>query len=174
VDYRKTKTCPECGKWILKSSSFCSSCSQLGKRNHLYKDGNACANRTCAICGNVLHTSYAELCSKCYTSSITGNKNPNYKHGHYIREFYNSVEYKTWKIYIFEKYNWTCLFCQKRDRAHMNAHHIFPKRDHPELVYELDNGICLCKECHQATFDKEYEFVVFIEAELKLRELGES
>jgi 5-methylcytosine-specific restriction endonuclease McrA len=41
----------------------------------------------------------------------------------------------------------------------LHGHHILPKRDYPELVYEVDNGITLCKECHTSINFREYTFV---------------
>jgi len=36
--YRKTNVCPTCGKKILKSSKYCNTCSQIGNKNHQWKE----------------------------------------------------------------------------------------------------------------------------------------
>jgi hypothetical protein len=69
--YRKNNTCPICGKIILSVSKMCNKCSQLGKRNHQWKDEKVDrvlyskkeykiwrkavlekSNNKCIICGN--------------------------------------------------------------------------------------------------------------------------
>lgn len=63
---------------------------------------------------------------------------------------------KSQKLHIqcFEKYDYTCQKCGDRG-CHLNAHHIFSWKTHPELRYELSNLICLCHKCHKA-FHKIY------------------
>lgn len=154
---RKKKPCPECGKPILLTSKFCYSCTQKGKRNKNYKDGHSCFDRFCENCGARITSSSKGFCTNCYDKS--GKNNPNYKNGHFLREFYNTIEYKKWKLSVFERDKRTCQLCNKEVKHTGNAHHIFPKRDFPELVYNLDNGITLCKECHRLINKKEYEFI---------------
>jgi hypothetical protein len=33
-------------------------------------------------------------------------------------------------------------------RRKMHAHHIDRQHDHPELAVDLNNGVCLCGDCH--------------------------
>lgn len=40
-----------------------------------------------------------------------------------------------------------CTSCGSLDDLH--AHHIKPKSSHPELIYDLSNGIALCYRCHK-------------------------
>lgn len=44
-------------------------------------------------------------------------------------------------------------FCPLCDQAtptyRLEAHHIRPKATHPQLAYDLSNGICLCVLCHR-------------------------
>ena len=57
------------------------------------------------------------------------------------------IEYREWRDAVFEKYNYTCQKCGKR-HTFLNAHHIRNWKDCIELRYSLDNGVCLCRECH--------------------------
>ena len=175
--YRKTKACPICGKIILKNSNYCGSCSQYGEKNHMYKDGSKASTRVCSKCGSKISTgSDKGLCTTCYTKSLNGDNNPNYKHGFYTGLFMSTVEYKNWRFNIYKRDNFTCKMCGNKKSGILNAHHIYPKRDFPEKVFDINNGITLCSSCHEKTYGKEYEYIDYftkIIAELKLREHGE-
>lgn len=60
-----------------------------------------------------------------------------------------------WRQAIFERDNYTCQYCGARNgngkTIYFEAHHIKSYADYPDLRYELDNGITLCKECHSST-----------------------
>lgn len=64
-------------------------------------------------------------------------------------------EYKLWRRAVFERDGYTCVFCgrkrKKGDRVVLNADHIKPFCDYPELRLAIDNGRTLCEECHRAT-----------------------
>ena len=36
----------------------------------------------------------------------------------------------------------------------LNAHHIKEVAKHPDLIYDVDNGVTLCKECHDLIHNK--------------------
>lgn len=42
-----------------------------------------------------------------------------------------------------------CQVCGSKDN--LEAHHILPKSKFPEKMYDLDNGVTLCHECHLKT-----------------------
>lgn len=39
----------------------------------------------------------------------------------------------------------------------LEAHHIKEKVNFPELEYDVDNGICLCHDCHKKTDNYGYK-----------------
>lgn len=157
--YRKTKSCPGCGKEILKQSNLCLSCFQTGNKNHAYKKGFACKDRTCS-CGNIITPGSGKgMCWECYSKKLKGKTNPNYKLGHYLNDIRNTKEYKNWRLTVFRRDGFACKKCGKSKSGFLQAHHIRPKRDFPNLVYEVSNGITLCKTCHENVSQKEYDYV---------------
>lgn len=54
---------------------------------------------------------------------------------------------RRWRKAVFKRDNWTCQGCEIRGGS-LRAHHKKPWSTHPELRYEIDNGITLCKDCH--------------------------
>lgn len=81
-----------------------------------------------------------------------GKKNPGYIDGRtpINRRIRHSVEYKLWHEAVFQRDNWTCIFCNKRG-GELHADHIKPFAYFPELRFAIDNGRTLCIDCHRKT-----------------------
>lgn len=82
----------------------------------------------------------------------SGDNHPRWKGGitesnHKIR---TSLEYKNWRRDVFERDNYTCRDCGQVG-GRLNADHIKPFADYPELRFDLDNGRTLCFGCHRKT-----------------------
>lgn len=64
----------------------------------------------------------------------------------------DSIEYKNWRLKIFRRDKFQCKLCggksKKEHRVILHAHHIKSFINHPNLRFELDNGITLCNKCH--------------------------
>lgn len=58
-----------------------------------------------------------------------------------------TIEYRLWREAVFARDNWTCQECGERG-GDLNAHHIQPFSEYPELRVAIDNGITLCRVCH--------------------------
>jgi len=87
-----------------------------------------------------------------------GSKSSNWKGGitttnEMLRK---SEEYTQWRISVLTRDSFMCRECGSH--SNLYAHHILPRRDNPELIFVIDNGITLCKRCHEKTFWKEYLF----------------
>ncbi|MHA1737884.1 MAG: NUMOD3 domain-containing DNA-binding protein [Candidatus Heimdallarchaeota archaeon] len=61
-----------------------------------------------------------------------------------------SREYKLWRIAVFERDNFTCIWCGQKG-GRLNADHIKPFALFPELRFAIDNGRTLCEDCHKTT-----------------------
>jgi len=62
-----------------------------------------------------------------------------------------------WRDAVNERDNYTCRRCNRNhniDDIKVEAHHIKDYHNYPELRYELDNGICLCDQCHKEISEK--------------------
>jgi len=67
----------------------------------------------------------------------------------------HSIEYRLWRESVFERDNWTCIWCGKRSgngkKVTLQADHIKSFAHYPELRFAIDNGRTLCVECHSTT-----------------------
>lgn len=55
--------------------------------------------------------------------------------------------YKTWCKSIYKRDNYSCKKCDKK-HCKLEAHHIKSYKLFPELRFDINNGVCLCTECH--------------------------
>ena len=67
-------------------------------------------------------------------------------------------DYNNWRKEIYKRDNYTCQMCNK-NKCLIHAHHIIPKRLNKNLILNINNGITLCKDCHEKTFGKEESFI---------------
>lgn len=79
-----------------------------------------------------------------------GSKHPNWKGGitPIRKAIQSSLEYRLWRTAVFERDNYTCVWCGVRG-AYLEADHIKPFALFPELRFAIDNGRTLCKPCHE-------------------------
>lgn len=81
---------------------------------------------------------------------LLGEENPNWKGGKrsdYKRER-NSYRAKAWSVSVRTRDGNKCVECGATGRLH--AHHVKSFKHHPELRYDVSNGITLCPKCHEA------------------------
>ena len=68
-----------------------------------------------------------------------------------------SLEYKQWRLAVFERDNYTCQLCGIRNKkglgrsVKMEADHIKPFSVYEDLRFDINNGRTLCVECHRKT-----------------------
>lgn len=105
----------------------------------------------------------------------TKNPRPNYRHSEATREkirfgilnngrqrkstenyrLRRSELYRQWRRAVFERDGFQCRECgarsRKGHRVEIQAHHIKEFALHPELRFDVDNGLTLCRPCHVET-----------------------
>lgn len=63
-----------------------------------------------------------------------------------------SKEYTQWRKAVFERDDYTCQCCGARSSKHnpvfLHAHHLDSFADNPNLRFDIENGVTLCKNCH--------------------------
>jgi 5-methylcytosine-specific restriction endonuclease McrA len=82
----------------------------------------------------------------------TGETHPFWKGGvtPIYKKIRKSPQYITWRTDVFERDNYTCIHCGQKGGV-LNADHIKPFSQYPELRFDLNNGRTLCKPCHRKT-----------------------
>lgn len=70
-----------------------------------------------------------------------------------------------WTKAILNKFNYTCQKCKCNHRLFLTAHHIDSISNNSSKKFDLDNGICLCYNCHHAyhtLYGKIHEGTLFL------------
>lgn len=114
-----------------------------------------------------------QRCFECGKKKRQGKNHPNYKQGdkfrgsknpnwnssltdaeRSLRQHRGDHRYKAWRSSVYQHDNYTCKKCHKRG-GQLNVHHIENFSENIDLRYDIDNGVTLCKNCHD-TFHKVY------------------
>ncbi|MEW6041649.1 MAG: HNH endonuclease signature motif containing protein [Elusimicrobiota bacterium] len=95
----------------------------------------------------------SRMCVFKYKSETSRDENnPNWKGGYKRNRYTCNIEYKKWRNMVFERDNWTCQTCQAKSSPgnpiYLEAYHIKSWKKFPELRFDTENGIALCKNCH--------------------------
>jgi 5-methylcytosine-specific restriction endonuclease McrA len=92
-----------------------------------------------------------------------------------------SHQHTMWRRSIFKRDDFTCVLCKKRG-CNLEAHHLIPMRDiirsnniktydeamACEDMFDLDNGVTMCRECHDKTKWKEHKYYNEIKEAIRL------
>lgn len=119
-----------------------------GKKHYNWKGGLP----KCKDCKKQLSNRYAIRCRQCDKKLYIGSNNPSWKGGitPINRSIRTSKEYELWRKSVYERDNYTCIWCGQIG-GKLNADHIKPFSLYPELRFAIDNGRTLCEECHKTT-----------------------
>jgi len=159
------KSCPICGKTFYvkpsnkKEVNYCSpQCYNVGQTKG--------QDLTCKVCGKPYHRPPSEIkwrgssccsipCANIYQrTNQKGEKSHSWQGGkssiyHCLR---SSAAFKDWREAVFKRDNYTCQDCGARNgngkAVYLHPHHIKSFTHHPELRFDVGNGITLCKTCH--------------------------
>lgn len=104
---------------------------------------------------------YAKNRTSEHIAKLSGSGNGSWKGGIIpaSRKIRNSLKYANWRLLVFERDEFLCQMpdCDKTERS-LDSHHIKKFSIFPDLRLDLNNGITLCKKCHNKTKNKEEEF----------------
>lgn len=110
---------------------------------------------TCNYCGILKKVKPVYLSTQKYCSKQCANKGADKGKTSTIKKLRTSKEYSLWRTSVFERDNYTCVWCGVKSRkghpVTLNADHIKPFAHFPELRFAIDNGRTLCVPCHKKT-----------------------
>jgi 5-methylcytosine-specific restriction endonuclease McrA len=117
---------------------------------------------------------------------IDGKKKPIKKEGYLVygeirevpieRLIKESLKYKNWCLQVFERDNYTCQKCGAKNIHELQVHftkqffeilnkmkancpplYLYNEAMSNEILWDVNNGITLCKKCHEEIHEKENE-----------------
>ncbi|MBS4539647.1 HNH endonuclease [Clostridium sp. D2Q-11] len=91
----------------------------------------------------------------------TGSLNPNWKNGRTPEKqiIMNTPKYKGWRNKVMQRDNYSCQICGNKKSGNLEVHHLDNFADFIEKRFIIDNGITLCKECHNPNKSGSYHNV---------------
>lgn len=169
------KDCLQCGRKFRATRSrkdkiiFCSrKCRDTYNRGKQHVHWKSRIKKVCLICGEqfkVLPSDENQKCcsmrcrGKYYSIHYSGKNSPTWSGG---GKWPFNIKYKNWIKSVYKRDNYRCKICGSKKK--LNAHHIYPKRDYPGLVYDIDNGITLCFEHHKMTYAHEEQYIELLKS----------
>lgn len=101
------------------------------------------------ICGNKNPAKRFEVRKKIGDAN-RGKKSYWWRGGKSRDKHNGSYEYVNWRVSVFTRDQFTCQICKKIG-GFLEAHHIKSWAKYPDLRFDINNGITLCKSCHKLT-----------------------
>jgi hypothetical protein len=90
----------------------------------------------------------------CLREEQSGSIQPSTK----LRDFLfgGNMKLKEWSLIVKRRDKFICQKCKKKTKGfNCCAHHIKSKKEFPELIFDINNGMTLCRSCHVAFHDQE-------------------
>ena len=155
----------------IKTGIVSSSC--FSKGNIPYNKNKRTAH-FCKNCGSKIKDVYNQnkYCSdECFKVGTSKENHYNWLGGitAETRRIRNHSEYLKWAKDIKKRDEYQCQICGEVGGA-LNSHHIKPFSKYPELRFDINNGITLCKECHSKwTLKQEEQWESYFKFNLETR-----
>ena len=164
----ENRKCKTCGKEfyakrchiIIGHGNYCSkSCSKKGKIPLNLKIAQA---KSPIKKGNTLATClkgrkrppFSDKWKKNMSDSHKGiyarDKHPNWKGGitGELQLLRHTKEYDEWRFKVYRKYYYHCIECKKHCSNNIVAHHTKDFKNYPEIRFDVNNGVVMCRKCH--------------------------
>lgn len=189
--HRQSKTCRRCylaesarpEHYVTRNCLVCGKSFTVHKI-HVERDqgkycSRVCARRgsptrkcnapvvTCHVCGKEFRKYQAEInknkgdlhfCSPdCWYEHNQRENHYGWEGGQHERINRNSI---AWRKAVLERDHYYCRLCHSRCK--LEAHHIKRFSTHPEMRWDIDNGVTLCHDCHVKFrhHEEEYEDIL--------------
>ena len=95
---------------------------------------------------------HTEETKKIWSQQRTGSLNPNYN-PLLSEKDRTRLGHGVWAKQVKEKADYTCNLCGRRG-VKLNSHHLNSYNSDEENRNNIDNGVCLCEECHRKFHNK--------------------
>jgi len=114
-------------------------------------------------------------------SELSKTKLRGENHPHYIKDRsllkksdrrQDDVAIIYWRKSIYGKDKYKCQIFNKDCKGRIEAHHILPWSEYPELRYEIKNGITLCQYHHPKKRDEVQRLIPFFQSMVEVREVN--
>jgi hypothetical protein len=87
---------------------------------------------------------------------LKGDKHPNWRGGRPWERFADP-RYLMWRTAVLERDGYVCQDCGRQCKKYekgLAAHHLKEYAKHPELRFDVSNGVTLCRQCHMTRHGK--------------------
>ncbi len=147
-------SCLDCGKKLStrdSKTSLCLKCSKKGDRNPFFgKSHSEESKKVISLRGMGRHCS--EETRKKRSESLRGEKHYMWKKDRSEvkvgERSLNDPLQKGWRKAVKNRDGWKCRIADERCDGRLEAHHILPWSEFPDLRYKINNGITLCHFHH--------------------------
>lgn len=160
--FRRYGNCRQCGREsqaktrrlsqeeaeALFSAGGCELLSEYRNMEHPVRYRCECGNISWIRTSNFLK---GNRCIHCKRERFKGERNPNYNPNLTDEERNDERDYesyKAWRTRVFQRDGFKCRLCGGGKSGDIVAHHLQGYDNHPELRTDVNNGICLCRRCH--------------------------
>lgn len=170
--FQVKKNCSLCGEEYSvhrsqKGSKYCSrKCQCLGHIEKLNSRRSETAKNSIPGFFSKKHSEESKMkISLNRKGKMVGENHPNYikdrslLKGRHARRTFHDYDYKKWRIEVYTRDNFKCKIDDDKCSGRLEAHHILPWRDYPELRYKINNGITLCHFHHPRKVEEEKRLV---------------
>ncbi|MFA1510069.1 HNH endonuclease [Priestia aryabhattai] len=133
---------------VLLSAEY-KSCKE--KLDYICKNGH---NASTSLDGFLSGGGEKGHCKECHTINISGENNYNWNGGstNEAIRFRKTFEFKSWRTAVFQRDGYACQVCNVKGGT-LNAHHLDGYNWCTEKRTDVNNGVTLCKECHDKFHD---------------------